>query len=297
VSADHPMHLIYRSSETSGFENLTLIDSVNVTENGFTYSDHGSFQNQGLNDQEYYCYRIKTRGTYGNPEIATPQENYSQLICSTTFDETPPCQPTLTQVNFDCDLFNSQTPCSQSTFSHTIQWEILDVECTRDIYFYKIYASKDVSDGFQEIGLAFTNEFTESGLTSLKRCYKITSVDRAGNESEVSDSVCFDNCPSISFPNVFTPNYDLLNEEFTNFDSDEVCLRFISSVSLSVFNRWGIKVIELNDQDKPIGWDGRDSRGNEVAAGIYYFKDDVVVDVLDSNNQLKELKGWIQVVR
>jgi gliding motility-associated-like protein len=294
-SQDYPMHLIYRSSETGGYENLVLIDSVNVFENGFFYLDDGSFQNLGLNEHEYYCYRIKTRGTYGNPEIAAPQENFSQLFCSTTLDIIPPCSPELMQAELDCDLFNSQTPCSQTTFAHTISWTAPTEEiCVNDIYFYNVYASDSMNVGFKLIGSSFGNEFTENGLSNLKRCYKIASVDRAGNESEFSDSICFDNCPSIYFPNVFTPNDDLFNAYFSNFNDEQTCLRFVKSISLSVFNRWGNKIIDLGG-DMPLTWDGRDSRGNKVPIGVYFFKADVFVDVFDSNNQLRQLKGWIHV--
>jgi gliding motility-associated-like protein len=293
-SPDHPRHLIYRSSETGGLENLVLIDSVDVLETGFSYLDVGSFQNAGLDDQEFYCYRIKTRGTYGNSEIAAPQENYSQLICSTTLDVVPPCAPLMTQTAFDCDLFNSQTPCSQTAFAHTIHWEVPEVECVKDVYRYKVYASDDLNENFEVIGFSSEYEFTEGELPSLKRCYKVTSVDRAGNESEFSETICFDNCPSISFPNVFTPNDDLYNQYFINFNDDQSCMRFVRSISLSVFNRWGGKIIELNGE-VPLLWDGKDSNGKQVARGVYYFKADVLVDVLDSSSQKKEMKGWIHV--
>lgn len=78
------------------------------------------------------------------------------------------------------------------------------------------------------------------------------------------------------------------------FNDDQNCLRFVKSISLSVFNRWGNKVIDLGG-DVPIAWDGRDSRGNKVPSGVYFFKADVFVDVFDSKNQLRQLKGWIHV--
>ncbi|MFK7932985.1 MAG: PKD domain-containing protein [Saprospiraceae bacterium] len=54
--------------------------------------------------------------------------------------------------------------------------------------------------------------------------------------------------PFIFVPNAFTPNNDGENDDFRVYGS------FIEEMNLIVFNRWGQKVFETNDQQ--IGWDG-----------------------------------------
>lgn len=107
-------------------------------------------------------------------------------------------------------------------------------------------------------------------MTRKARCYRVAAVDRAGNVSDFSDPICFDNCPSINFPNVFTPDGDAFNPYFTTYNSDDICTRFVNNVSLTIFNRWGQRVIDIKDTGA-VQWDGTDGSGNEVATGIYFF--------------------------
>ena len=294
-SQDYPRHLIYRSSESEGLDNFVLIDSVDVFDIGFNYIDEGAYQGIKLNQHELYCYQIKTRGTYGNPAIAAPQENFSQVFCSTVLDLIPPCAPVFVQKEIDCDLFKAQTPCTQQIFSHTIQWSSASDECLEDIFFYRVYASDDKTDEYTLLGVTSANEFVENNLTKLSRCYRISAVDRAGNESELSEVLCFDNCPSIYFPNIISPNGDLKNEYFTEMNSEIHCSRFVKSVSLSVYNRWGQRLIDLKSEEA-LNWDGKDKFGKKVPTGVYYYYANIEFDAIEPANQSKQVKGWIHVV-
>lgn len=296
VIQDNPRHLIYRSRETSGINNFLLIDSVNVSEDGFYYLDKGTFQGEALDDSEFYCYWITTRGTYGNPQIESPLENFSQITCSTIFDSIPPCKPEIVQTLIDCNRFAIQTPCSQKVYSNTISWvEPTNNTCLKDIYSYQVYGANSDNEEFKWIGTTQGNEFIENGLLKLSRCYRIAAVDRAGNLSDFSETICYDNCPAIYLPNVFTPNGDEFNENFTLYNTDQECSRFISKISFSVFNRWGQKVVSIKN-DGILQWDGKDEQGTRVSGGVYYYSADVVFDVLDINSKHKNLKGWIHIV-
>ena len=295
VMQGNPWHLIYRADESTGNESLVLIDSMNVIDNGFSYVDRGTFQGKGLNESEFYCYRIVTWGTYGNPKIISPLENFSQIMCSTILDKDPPCKPSIVNSKVDCDLFNSQTPCSQKTFSNNVRWEYPEVPCEKDTYGYKMYGSNSIDGEFSLIGLIKGNEFEETGLSSLARCYKLTAIDRAGNESEFSETVCYDNCPSVFIPNVITPNGDTFNERFEVYNTDELCSRFIDQINLSVYNRWGQKIITLKNEGQVL-WDGNDPSGKPVSSGVYFFYADVLFNTLDTSKKNKQIKGWLHVV-
>jgi gliding motility-associated-like protein len=296
ISQDYPFHLIYRSSELNGLENFILIDSINVFENGYRYEDSGEYLNSGINENEFYCYRIKTRGTYGNPEIQIPLENFSQTVCTTLLDLSPPCSPSLIISEFDCSTYTEQIPCSQEFYSHKILWPEPDNEdCQRDIFYYKVFASDYIEDDFQLIGSTTNNSFTEDNLVQLARCYRVKAVDRAGNESEFSEPLCFDNCPSIYFPNIITPNKDSFNENFIYYNANGFCTRFIKGVSLSLFNRWGERIVDIS-YSETLSWNGRDESGKLLPAGIYFYEANVLFDVKDVNQQAKRIKGWLHIV-
>jgi hypothetical protein len=165
--------------------------------------------------------------------------------------------------------------------------------------------------------------YVDSNLPSFARCYKISAVDRSGNESELSESFCFDNCPYYELPNVFTPNGDNCNEKFSAYsnrlaldqngndgcvqvDANELkerarkCARFVEHVDLTVYNRWGKQVYGYSsgaERSIYIDWDGIDDNGREVVAGVYYYIAQVTFDTVDPGKGRKSIKGWVQVVR
>lgn len=88
----------------------------------------------------------------------------------------------------------------------------------------------------------------------------------------------------LVIPNIFTPNGDGENDVFAlmNFQN--------KVVEIKVLNRWGTEVYTnstyLND------WDGRDSNGNDVAEGTYfYIITDKTGDIPFSQN------GFLQIMR
>jgi gliding motility-associated-like protein len=100
---------------------------------------------------------------------------------------------------------------------------------------------------------------------SIAGCYYITALDSVGNRSISSDTVCVDNCPVYSLPNIFTPNADGRNDFFRPFP-----YRFIESINLQVFNRWGNVVFETSDPE--IMWNGKYMNGEKACSdGVYYY--------------------------
>lgn len=318
---DYPYHYIYRNRTDDAGEdinNYQLIDSVLVTAFGFKYKDEGQFNGIPLFNEKDYCYFVETQGSYGNPIITAPLKNKSQKICIQPNDEIPPTKPIIKitgdtttipgpsgplviMENPNCERLQFE-PCEFANFSNTITWESTDAE---DVASYNIYYSQSGEDGsFELIDNTRDNTYTHTGLSSFKACYKISALDRSNNESELSNSICIDNCPYFELPNTFTPNGDNVNDTFRAFDQpNSKCPRFVKSIVFVVYNRWGGKELfryDTNGQNEPnffIDWNGKDNQGSELPAGTYYYSATVTFDVLDKRIEKQEFKNWVKIIR
>ncbi len=121
--------------------------------------------------------------------------------------------------------------------------------------------------------------------------YLITVTDDAGCFDTDSVTVFVSDDRPVYIPNVFSPNFDGINDRFSVFGGPA-----IESISLvRVFDRWGTLMYEtqnlpLNDQSA--GWDGM-FRGKAVNPGTYIYY--MNVDFIDGQTILFE--GDITVVR
>ncbi|MDZ4714620.1 MAG: gliding motility-associated C-terminal domain-containing protein [Cytophagales bacterium] len=321
-SFSHRRHLIYRGPEGANESQMVLIDSIDVTSGRFVYVDSGQFNGVPLSDDKVYCYRVKTRGSYGNPKIKAPLLNFSQINCAQPNDSIPPCKPALSIVAKKCDQYRQSQPCEPVVFSNTITWRKPEDEaCRQDIQGYNIYTAPFVGAEFTLYVENVKDTFyIDANLPSFARCYKISAVDRAGNESELSEQFCFDNCPYYELPNVFTPNGDNCNELFSAFSNRQVidengegpcgvvdisrmrtkCARFVENVEFVVTNRWGKNVYDYKSGGERtiyIDWDGRDNNGTDLAAGVYYYSAKVTFTVVDRSRKVQNIRGWVQIVR
>jgi len=307
---DFPTHLIFRGEITGNDVNLVLIDSVNVNVNGFVYLDDGSFNGQELDERTIYCYFVVTRGSHGNPRINRPLINLSQIVCAQPNDTIPPCAPVLDIELTDCEEFLSDKSCGYNDFENVLAWRKEDsVDCPEEtIKYYNVYFSSNGEEPFELVGSQIeTTEFIHTNLSSFKGCYYVTAVDRSDNESDPSELVCNDNCPSYVLPNVFSPNGDGINDvfnAFNDFDDPEMdltlCARFVSKVVFTVFGRNGKEVFNYESGGENsilIGWDGKANDGTLLPSGTYYYSADVEFDVLNPELKNQVLKGWVDILR
>jgi hypothetical protein len=320
---NYPRHLIYRGPEGATESQLQLIDSVDVNERFFTYTDSGQFNNIKLKETEKYCYRVMTRGAYGNPKIKEPLQNFSQIVCAQPNDSVPPCPPTIVAQATNCETFGQNNSCNPSTFSNVISWTRPDdVACRADIRSYKIYEFPELGSSDSTLLAENVRDtfYIHTNIPSYARCYKVSAVDRSGNESVVSEQFCFDNCPHYELPNVFTPNGDNCNELFSAYSDRTVtdengngpcgpidvldqqfkCARFVQKVHFTVVNRWGKEVYEFEsggERNIYIDWDGRDNNGKELSTGIYYYLAEVTFDVVDPAQREQTIRGWVHLIR
>lgn len=291
LSSKYKRHYIHRE-RVNNRGTFDLIDSVDVTVNGFRYTDVGRFQNQPLRDGVNYCYFVTTRGSYENPNIFEPLLNKSQITCSITRDTVPPCPPRASIVPLNCENFNPSDNCNE-TYSNRIAWNAdRRAGCDTFISGYKIYFKPTESDTLRLLATVKDTSFIHQNLTSLAGCYAISALDTAGNESRLSNLVCNDNCPSYSLPNVITPNGDGKNDKFVPLS----CPRFVEKVVFKVYNRWGSLVYQ-SDNDIFLNWAGVSQDGKPLPSGLYYYEAEVTFIRLRREDNMLRLNGWIQILR
>lgn len=315
IAQAFPTHFIYRNNVDSFDPNeFVLIDQVNVAQSGFRYRDDGSHNGVPLSDEEEYCYYVTTRGTYGNPQIPSPLLNDSQIICGQPNDMIPPCPPIALRIDedFDCVGYLESISCNFRDFENRILWDLDESDdCKEDTRSFNIYFSETGEEGsFEIIANVLENNFTHSGLSSFKGCYKISTIDRSGNESVLSEAVCNDNCPHYRLPNVFTPNGDGKNDFFTPYYSDgsiqgfdlSLCPRFVKSVVFKIYDRTGGELYTYDsttdfENGILINWNGETTSGRLLENGTYFYTADVVYDVLDPSIAKEEIKGWVKLIK
>jgi gliding motility-associated-like protein len=240
-----------------------------------------TYVDTGLVNGRSYCYKVRTIGAYNDPDIVAPLYNWSQEACATPVDRTPPCPPTLALDN-DCE-----TPLN------TLTWNNPNNSCADDTYQYHIWFTDSLGGTPLLIatitGAENTTYFHTDGQ-SVAGCYAVSAIDSVGNESALSDTICGDNCPFYTLPNVFTPNDDDRNDQFIPFP-----YRGVKVIDLRVFNRWGQQVFQTNDP--AIRWKGTNERNGEpLADGVYYYVCNVTLARLAGDVPL-ELKGYVHILR
>ncbi|MEL6986748.1 MAG: gliding motility-associated C-terminal domain-containing protein, partial [Bacteroidota bacterium] len=111
------------------------------------------------------------------------------------------------------------------------------------------------SDGSTESSRSITDPGNYSVIVETEDCITYTG------EITINQLDCAP-C-NVFLPNVFSPNGDLINDEF----KAEVDCN-LSNFNLIVFDRWGNKIFETTDPQ--IGWNG-DFNNKEVGIGVYVY--------------------------
>ena len=85
--------------------------------------------------------------------------------------------------------------------------------------------------------------------------------------------------------NVFTPNYDGINDQFHFYDE------MLSELYVNIYNRWGNKVYHW---ETPQGfWDGKGYNGELLPEGVYFF----TMEATGENGNSYTEKGSITLIR
>lgn len=102
-------------------------------------------------------------------------------------------------------------------------------------------------------------------MNRLKHIALLVGLFIGINNVKAQTVVMFDTNDSIShivLPNVFTPNFDSINDVFKPY------LDEITKVNFSIFNRYGNLVFETNRVNG--FWDGRTTSGEPCTDGVYF---------------------------
>jgi gliding motility-associated-like protein len=265
--------IVYKKNAITG-----VFDSIGTTVSN-RYLDTA-----GLVNGEEYCYRIQSFGKYDSTVFTAEILNFSQEICAVPQDTEPPCSP---EFSADYDCINGRLE---------FFWNLTTDECiaSTDIESFKIYKSRTDSNFelFDVISLntARSKLFVIDVLEeSLAGCYVISSVDSTGNESNFSDTICIETCPVYILTNIFTPNGDEINDLFVPLP-----YRYIESVELTIFDRWGREVFYTTDPD--VNWSGQmDGDGSLLGEGVYFYVGEVF-EFTRSGVKSRKLKGTVTML-
>jgi gliding motility-associated-like protein len=265
-------YVVYKKNSVT-----SVWDSIGTTSQRY-------FTDTGLINGTTYCYYVKSIGSFFSSGFTDPLINFSQEHCESPRDTIPPCAPDL-QAEANCDDRLS-----------TLHWNITD-SCTGDVTRYRIFFSP-------RNGNTFTLVDTVNGRSksqyldirpelrhSLAGCYRIVAVDSFDNVSPYSNEICVDNCPKYDLPNVFTPNGDDINDLYVPMPG----YRFIESIELHVYNRWGQEVFNTTNPD--INWDGVDAYSHrQLPDGVYYYICSVK-EIYQDHYETRKLQGTISILR
>lgn len=140
---------------------------------------------------------------------------------------------------------------------------------------------------FNNIVLRLNQDEVEETFTEAGTTYWRFIGSNADGSCESSGDVYTVNIgvSELYCPNVFTPG---TTPEVN--DIWKVSYKSITEFHCVIFNRWGNKMIELNDPSE--GWDGY-YRGKLVPAGAYYY----VIKAVGSDGQRYDLTGDINIIR
>lgn len=274
-------YAIERQSPTGG--PYVVIDTVEVP----------MYVDSNLVNGETYCYRVTTLGAYDDPTVESPLISVSQEACARPFDYTAPCEMVL-EVTASCSVERD-----------TLRWFPAPGCDSDDIMGYNIYWAPFLGDSLElwrhldnpEDTVAIFNE--DDALGTIAGCFVVTAVDSLmlgpdgqlrRNESTGLDTVCVDNCPYYFLPNIFSPNEDLVNDEFRAFP-----WKFVDSVNVVIYNRWGEIVFQTSDP--LIDWDGTYlETGELLPEGVYFYSATVYTRRLQGI-VIEQFSGQINMVQ
>ncbi len=262
-------HYIYRKDPSSSFFNLISTTTQNYYKDTLL-----------VNGQEY-CYKVQTEGAYSDAILPKPLLNYSQEKCEKPIDKTLPCPSTLF-LKSDCAVSRIE-----------LKWNRPNQACNDDVIKYILYYKPTEADDYHIIDSTSNLNDTSyifDNTNSIAGCFAVVFVDSSGNKSSITsiNTVCTDNCPEFELPNVVTFNGDGVNDFF-----QAIKVKYIQSIDLKIFNRWGQLLFETTDPY--FKWDGKVKLTNQRCSDGTYFYTCIVNEIRLKGILPRKLEGYFQV--
>lgn len=177
------------------------------------------------------------------------------------------------EIRVDAESLGGSAPI-EITFSALVTDAVVFTEWqfSRDPEFNSIdlrYSETDVTYVFEDYGTTYVRFQAANSAGDCEWFSEVYTVS-------VSES-------KLVCPNAFSPNDDGVNDLW------KVSYKSIVSFECTIFNRWGVKIAELNDPSE--GWDGK-YNGKTVPSGVYYY----VIKARGSDGIKYDLAGDINII-
>lgn len=146
-----------------------------------------------------------------------------------------------------------------------------------NVHFTNLSSSSSTLTGTQNIQCAwsfgngkemsFVQASVSPDITYMKPgTYEVKLFANKGQCQSVRKRLIYVQIPStLEVPNIFTPNGDGINDVFFLNASA------LANVYISITNRWGELVYELESETGNIAWKGQNQRGQDVSEGVYFY--------------------------
>ena len=139
----------------------------------------------------------------------------------------------------------------------------------------------EFGDGANSTSATPVHQYQYSGQYQVK----VTTIDKNGCEKTLAKTIVVKEVYGVHIPSAFTPNGDLVNDEFFvgNFQ--------IANFRIDIYNRWGQAVFSSENLD--FSWDGKTGNGKDCPEGVYVYK----IAGVSSNNKPISKSGTITLTR
>lgn len=163
----------------------------------------------------------------------------------------------------------------------------LDVEFKSTTSWGKIFLWKIGDDSPDISDEEFTHKYLEKGDYNV--IYKVIDDTECVDYDTLLIKVSVEPSKLGEIPNVFTPNGDGFNDFY------KVDVSGMAEFNMSLYNRWGQKIYESEDQEEvsETGWDGKNLIGATISPGVYYY----IITGKGKDEKEYEEKGAFHVIR